>query len=76
MLTLEERIERIESTSHVVRIESSNTYVVTSISVYGSEVFVNASGGFLLHDLDVFTLEEATEAEKILNKIKKLLIIK
>ncbi|MDC1282423.1 hypothetical protein N8Z10_00560 [bacterium] len=76
MLTIKERIERIESTSHIVRIESSKTYVVTGSCVYGPEVFVIASGGFLFHDFDVFTPEEADDVSKLINKIKKLLIIK
>lgn len=76
MLTIEERIERIESTSHVVRIENSKTYVVTGVCIYAPEVFVIASGGFLFHDFDVFTLEEAGDVSKLINKIKKLLIIK
>ena len=76
MLTLEERIKRIDETTHIVRIEDSKVYVVTGTRVYGNEVMALASGGFLFFDFDVFTLEEAASAEKILNKIKKLLIIK
>lgn len=75
-MTIQQRIERIENTTHVVRLEDSTIYVVTSIEVLGSVVFVNVSGGLLFQDLDVLTLEEAAGAERCLNKIKKLLKIK
>ena len=75
-MTIQQRIDRIKSTTHIVRIEDSTIYVVTGFEVLGDTVFVDASGGVLFQDLDVFTLEEAAGAERFLNKIKKLLKIK
>ena len=75
-MAIQQRIDRIKSTTHIVRIEDSTIYVVAGVEVLGSVVFVDTSGGLLFQDLDVFTLEEAAEAERFLNKIKKLLKIK
>lgn len=48
---------------------------IKSVERIGGIVFVNTTGNLLFQDLDVFTLEEACDAERFLNKVKKLLII-
>lgn len=76
LISFEERIDRISETTHIVYIEDMTVHQVSSVEQLGEIVFVNTGTGLLFQDLDVFTLEEACDAERFLNKIKKLLIIK
>lgn len=76
LISFEERIDRISETTHIVYIEDMTVHQVSSVEQLGKVVFVNTGTGLLFQDLDVFTLEEACDAERFLNKIKKLLIIK
>lgn len=75
MLSFEERINRIQDTSRIVYIEDMTIHEIQSVEKIGSIVFVNTCNGMMFQDLDIFTLEEACDAERFLNKIKKLLII-
>lgn len=47
---------------------------VHSVERIGKTIFVNTGSNLLFQDTDVFTLEEACDAERFINKIKKLLI--
>lgn len=76
MLSYEERIDRILDASHIVRIEDSTIHVVDSVERLGSVIFVNTGTGLLFQDLDVFTLQEACDAERFLRNIKQELNIK
>lgn len=76
LISFEERIDRISETTHIVYIEDMTVHQVSSVEPLGEIVFVNTGTGLLFQDLDVFTLEEACDAERFLNKIKKSLIIK
>lgn len=75
MLSFQERINRIKDTSRIIYIEDMTIHDIKSVERIGGIVFVNTTGNLLFQDLDVFTLEEACDAERFLNKVKKLLII-
>ena len=74
LISFEERIDRISETTHIVYIEDMTVHQVSSVEQLGKVVFVNTGTGLLFQDLDVFTLEEACDAERFLkityNKIK------
>ena len=73
-MTLNERVLRIENTSHVVRVEDSTVYRVSGVEVLDREtVFVNTESGLLFQDLDVFTVEEAAHVERLIQRMKKQL---
>jgi hypothetical protein len=73
-MTVNERVLRIENTTHIVRPEDSSIYRVEGVEVLdNSLVFVNTKSGLLFQDLDVFTLEEAAYAERLIQKVKKQL---
>lgn len=73
-MTLNERVLRIENTSHIVRVEDSTVYRVSGVEVLDREtVFVNTESGLLFQDLDVFTLEEAAHVERLIQRMKKQL---
>lgn len=46
---------------------------VGEVKLIGEDVFVSTGTGLLFQDLDVFTLDEACDAERFVNKIKELL---
>lgn len=74
MLSFKERICRIQNTSKIVYIEDMTIHSVHSVERIGKTIFVNTGSNLLFQDTDVFTLEEACDAERFINKIKKLLI--
>ena len=76
LISFQERKQRILNTSHVILVGDSTVYRVDSVEQVGNIVFVNTDGGLLFQDLDVFTLEEACNAERIFLNIKKELDIK
>ena len=75
MLSFKERIHRIQNTSKIIYIEDMTIHEVRSIERIGKIIFVNTGSNLLFQDADVFTLEEACDAERFINKIRKLLII-
>lgn len=74
-MNIHERIARIESTTHIVRIEDSVVYRQNGWELLGDNLFVHTEDRLLFMDLDVMTLEEACSAERMLTKIKKKLNI-
>ena len=74
-MDIHERIARIESTTHIVRIEDSVVYRQNGWELLGDNLFVHTEDRLLFMDLDVMTLEEACSAERMLTKIKKKLNI-
>jgi len=74
-MDIHERISRIESTTHIVRIEDSVVYRQNGWELLGDNLFVHTEDRLLFMDLDVMTLEEACDAERMLFKIKKKLNI-
>jgi len=75
VMDIHERISRIESTTHIVRIEDSVVYRQNGWELLGDNLFVHTEDRLLFMDLDVMTLEEACDAERMLFKIKKKLNI-
>ena len=73
VMDIHERISRIESTTHIVRIEDSVVYRQNGWELLGDNLFVHTEDRLLFMDLDVMTLEEACSAERMLTKIKKKL---
>lgn len=74
MLSFKERIHRIQNTSKIIYIEDMTIHEVQSVERIGKTIFVNTGSNLLFQDTDVFTLDEACDAERLINKIKKLLI--
>jgi len=75
ILSFQERKDRIFNTSHIVVIEDSTVHLVYAVEQVGSIVYVDV-GGVLFQDTEIMTLKEAAGAERFLNKVKELLIIK
>ena len=73
MISMDERIARIEGTTHVVRIEDSVVYRQNGYEVIGDNLFVQTEDRLLFMDFDVFTLEEACMAERTVKEVKKKL---
>ena len=76
MISIEERKERIEGTTHIVRMEDSSIYRVSSVDHIGDGViFVGTESDLFFQDLDVMTLEEAAAAERFIEKIRQNLTL-
>jgi len=73
VMNIHDRIARIESTTHIVRIEDSVVYRQNGWELLGDNLFVHTEDKLLFMDLDVMTLEEACDAERALTKIKNKL---
>jgi hypothetical protein len=73
MMSMYERIARIEGTTHVVRIEDSVVYRQNGFEVIGNNLFVQTEDRLLFMDYDVFTLEEACMAERTVKEVKNKL---
>jgi hypothetical protein len=69
-MTLEERVERMESTTHVVFPDDKSIHVIEGVEIFGNDVYIETDTGFLFGDLDVFTVHEMVEVEQ---KIEDLL---
>ena len=70
-ISIEERIERIASTTHVVRVEDMSVYRVNEVMKLDEDVvFVECGDGLWFQDLDVFTLAEMATAETHMHKIR------
>jgi hypothetical protein len=75
MISHEERKQRILNTSHIIWLEDSSVYRMAYVEIIDNIVFVGTEGGLLFQDMDVLTLEEACQAEKIIINIKQELNI-
>ena len=76
MISIKERKERIEGTTHIVRMEDSSIYRVSGIEeLEGGMLFVTTDSDLIFQDLDVMTLEEAAKTEKLFDKIKQILTL-
>ena len=74
MLGLDDRISRISETTHVVRIDDSVIYRVKDWKVLDQNViFVETETDLWFQDLDVLTLEEAANAERMLDKVRDII---
>ncbi len=73
MMNTRQRMDRILTTSKIIYLEDMTIHEVVDVEVVGDIVFVNTGTGLLFQDLDVFTLDEACDAERFVNKIKELL---
>ena len=70
-LSIEERIERLASSTHVVRAEDMTVYRVNEVMKLDDNViFVECGNGLWFQDLDVFTLEEMATAETHMQTIR------
>ena len=73
-MTIEERWARVRSTSHVVKIDDSTVYEVLQMWMVDEDViFLETTKDVWHQDTEVLTLEEATKAETMINKIKDFL---
>lgn len=71
LISIEERINRIASTTHVIRVDDMTVYRVNEVMRLDADlVFVECGEGLWFQDLDVFTLEEMAAAETHLQSIR------
>jgi hypothetical protein len=71
-LSMDERVNRIINSDKIVYLEDMTVHSVNSVETVGTDLlFVNTGSGLLFQDTDVMTLEEACDAERFVNKIKK-----
>ena len=76
-LSIDERVNRIINSDKIVYLEDMTVHSVNSVETVGTDLlFVNTGSGLLFQDTDVMTLEEACDAERFVNKIKKQLCYK
>lgn len=73
IMNTQQRMDRISSTSKIIYLEDMTIHEVGEVKLIGEDVFVSTGTGLLFQDLDVFTLDEACDAERFVNKIKELL---
>ena len=70
-ISIEERIARMASTTHVVRVEDMTVYRVNEVMKLDDNIiFVECGDGLWFQDLDVFTLEEMANAETHMQTIR------
>jgi len=71
-LSMDDRVNRIINSDKIVYLEDMTVHSVNSVETVGTDLlFVNTGSGLLFQDTDVMTLEEACDAERFVNKIKK-----
>lgn len=71
-LSMDARVNRIISSDKIVYLEDMTVHSVNSVETVGEDLlFVNTGTGLLFQDTDVMTLDEACDAERFVNKIKK-----
>ena len=69
---MDARVNRIINSNKIVYIEDMTVHSVDSVETVGQDLlFVNTGSGLLFQDTDVMTLDEACDAERFVNKIKK-----
>ena len=69
---MDDRVNRIINSDKIVYLEDMTVHSVNSVETVGTDLlFVNTGSGLLFQDTDVMTLEEACDAERFVNKIKK-----
>ena len=74
MLGLNDRISRISETTHVVRLDDSVIYRVKDWKLLDQNViFVETETDLWFQDLDILTLEEAANAERMLDKVRDII---
>tara|TARA_B100000900_G_scaffold389632_1_gene382701 strand:- start:451 stop:681 length:231 start_codon:yes stop_codon:yes gene_type:complete len=72
-LSINDRCFRLANTTHVVRIDDMSVYRINDIKLMDGDIFVETDTDLWFQDLDVFTLEEAADAEKSINWVKKII---
>jgi len=71
ILSIEDRLDRIRSTTHVVRVDDMAVYRVKNYKIIDRNIiFVETETDLWFQDLDVMTLEECSRAERAVQKIK------
>lgn len=71
-LPMDARVNRIINSNKIVYLEDMTVHSVESVETVGTNIlFVNTGSGLLFQDTDVMTLDEACDAERFVNKIKK-----
>ena len=72
-MDIQQRVNRILNTSKIIYIEDMSIHNILNVECVGDNVYVNTGTGLLFQDSDIFTLEEACDAERYVNKIKESL---
>lgn len=70
-MNIQDRLNRVAGTSHIVYVNDMSVHVVHSIDLSGDLIFVTATDGMVFQDTDVFTLEEASNMERQVLKLYK-----
>jgi len=69
---MKERVDRIMNSKKIIYLSDMTIHEVQSVEHVGQHLlFVEVGGGLLFQDTDVMTLDEACDAERFINKIKK-----
>ena len=69
---MDARVNRIISSDKIVYLEDMTVHSVNSVETVGEDLlFVNTGSGLLFQDTDVMTLDEACDAERNINFLKK-----
>lgn len=71
MISIQERINRLQGENKIVYLEDMTIHELASVTHLGDHVLVTTGGGLMFQDTDVFTLDEICEAERAVNKLKK-----
>lgn len=62
-MNINQRLDRINGTSHLVFLDDSSIHKIEGFEIYDQNIFIETDAGFLFQDLDVLTLEEAYDIE-------------
>ena len=72
ILSMTERVNRIIESDKVIYLEDMTIHNVEAVETHGQDVlFVRVADGLLYQDTDLMTLDEACDAERCLNYLKK-----
>lgn len=72
MMTMNERIKRMTFADKVIHAETQTIYEVQSLETTGeNQLLVYVSGDMIFQDIDLMTLNEACEAERAVNFLKR-----
>lgn len=72
ILSMQERVNRIINSEKIIYLEDMSIHVVEAVETVGQNLlFVRVGTGLLYQDTDVMTLDEACDAERGVNYLKK-----
>lgn len=70
-MNTQQRIQRIDKTSHIVWLHDSSIHLVAEHMIMDNKVWVITRDGLVFLDEDILTLEEACDIETKIETIKR-----